>query len=43
MSFEVRLAAASADDLQRLVEFLTNNDINAAVRDRKAVGEALNF
>ena len=43
MSFEVRLAPAAADDLQRLVEFLANNDINAAVRARSAIGDALKF
>ena len=43
MSFEVRLAPAAADDLQRLVEFLANNDFNAAVRARSAIGDALKF
>ena len=43
MSFDVRLAPAAADDLQRLVEFLANNDVNAAVRARSTIGEALKF
>ena len=43
MSFDVRLAPAAADDLQRLVEFLANNDVNAAVRARSTIGEALEF
>lgn len=43
MSFEVRLAPAAADDLQGLIEFLADNDLNAAVRARSAIGEALKF
>ena len=43
MSFEARLAPAAADGLQRLVECLANNDINATVRARSAIGEALKF
>ena len=41
MSYEVRLAPAAADDLQRLVEFLADNDLKAAERARLAIGEAL--
>ena len=41
MSYAVRLAPAAADDLQRLVEFLADNDLKAAERARLAIGEAL--
>ncbi len=41
MSYEVRFAFAAADDLQRLVEFLADNDLKAAERARLAIGEAL--
>ena len=41
MSYEVRLAHAAADDLQRLVEFLAENDLKAAERARLSIGEAL--
>ena len=43
MSCGVRLAPAAADDLQRLIEFLAANDVNAAERARFAIGEALKF
>ena len=43
MSYEVRLAPAAADDLQRLIQFLADNDVNAAERARFAIGEALKF
>ena len=43
MSYAVRLASAAADDLQRLIEFLAENDANAAERARFAIGEALKF
>ena len=43
MSYEVRLAPAAADDLQRLVEYLADNDVKAAARARLAIGEALKF
>jgi plasmid stabilization system protein ParE len=43
MSYEVRLAPAAADDLQRLIEFLADNDVNAAGRARVAIAEALKF
>lgn len=43
MSYEVRLAPAAADDLQRLVEFLADNDVRAAERARFTIGEALKF
>ncbi len=43
MSSEVRLAPAAADDLQRLIEFLADNDVKAAERARLAIGEALKF
>lgn len=41
MSYDVRFAPAAADDLQRLVEFLADNDLKAAERARLAIGEAL--
>jgi plasmid stabilization system protein ParE len=41
MSYEVRFAPAAADDLQRLIEFLVDNDLKAAERARLAIGEAL--
>ncbi len=41
MSYEVRFAPAAADDLNRLVEFLAENDVNASARARLAIGEAL--
>lgn len=43
MSYEVRLAPAAADDMQRLIEFLADNDVNAAGRARVAIAEALKF
>lgn len=43
MSYEVRLARAAADDMQRLIEFLADNDVNAAGRARVAIAEALKF
>ena len=41
MSYEVRFAPAAADDLNRLVDFLAENDVNASARARLAIGEAL--
>ena len=43
MSCAVRLAPAAADDLQSLIEFLADNDVNAAERARFTIGEALKF
>lgn len=41
MSYEVRFAPAAADDLNRLVEFLAENDVSASARARLAISEAL--
>lgn len=41
MSFQVRFASAAADDLQRLFEFLTEQDLSAAERAREAIGNAI--
>lgn len=41
MSYEVRFAPAAADDLNQLVEFLAENDVNASARARLAISEAL--
>lgn len=41
MSFQVRFASAAADDLQRLFEFLAEQDLSAAERAREAIGNAI--
>ena len=43
MSYQVRFASAAADDLQRLFEFLTDQDLDAAERAREAIGQAINM
>ena len=43
MSYQVRFASAAADDLQRLFEFLAEQDLDAAERAREAIGQAINM
>ena len=47
MSYQVRFASAAADDLQRLFDFLAEQDVNAAKQAldaiRKAMGMLQNF
>lgn len=43
MSYQVRLAPAAAADLQRLFEFLAQQDIDAAERARLAIAKAFAF
>jgi plasmid stabilization system protein ParE len=40
VSYQVRFASAAADDLQRLFEFLAEQDLSAAERARDAIGNA---
>ena len=41
MSYQVRFASAAADNLQRLFEFLAEQDLSAAERAREAIGNAI--
>ena len=41
MSYQVRLAPAAAEDLQRLFEFLAEQDLAAAERARAVIGQAI--
>lgn len=41
MSYQVRLAPAAAEDLQRLFDFLTEKDLAAAERARAVIGQAI--
>ena len=43
MSYQVRFASAAADDLQRLSDFLAEQDLSAAERAREAIGQAINM
>ena len=43
MSYQVRFASAAADDLQRLFEFLAEQDLDAAERARETIGQAINM
>ncbi len=38
MSFRVRFAPSAAEDLQRLFDYLAEQDLNAAERAREAIG-----
>lgn len=41
MSYQVRFASAAADDLQRLFDFLAEQDLSAAECAREAIGNAI--
>ena len=41
MSYQVRLAPAAAEDLQRLFDFLAEQDLAAAERARAVIGQAI--
>ena len=41
MSYQVRLAPAAVEDLQRLFDFLTEQDLAAAERARAVIGQAI--
>jgi plasmid stabilization system protein ParE len=41
VSYQVRFASAAADDLQRLFDFLAEQDLNAAERAHEAIGSAI--
>ena len=41
MSYQVRFAPAAAEDLQRLFDFLAEQDLAAAERARAVVGQAI--
>ena len=43
MSYRLRLAARAADDLQRLFDYLTERDLEAAERARVAIEKAFDF
>lgn len=43
MSYQVRLAPAAAEDLQRLFAFLAEQDFSAAERARHAIEKAFTF
>lgn len=43
MSYQVRLAPAAAEDLQRLFAFLAEHDLAAAERARHAIEQAFMF
>lgn len=43
MSYQVRFAPRAADDLQRLFDFLAEQDVAAAERSREAIGKAIEF
>lgn len=43
MSQRLRLTRAAADDLQRLFDFLADQDLPAAVRAREAIARAFDF
>lgn len=43
MNYQLRLAPRAADDLQRLFEFLAENDLGAAERMRLAIEKAFGF
>ena len=41
MSYQVRFAPAAAEDLQRLFDFLAEQDLAAAERARAVIGQAI--
>ncbi len=41
MSYQVRFASLAAEDLQRLFDFLAEQDLGAAERARVAIGKAI--
>ncbi len=41
MSYQVRFASAAADDLQRLFEFLADQDLSAGERAREVISKAI--
>lgn len=41
MSYHVRFAPAAAEDLQRLFDFLAEQDLDAAERARAVIGQAI--
>ena len=41
MSYQVRFAPAAAEDLQRLFDFLAEQDLPAAERARAVIGQAI--
>lgn len=43
MSYRVRYAPSAAGDLQRLFDFIADQDIAAAERARAAIGQAVSF
>ena len=43
MSYQVRFAPAAAEDLQRLFEFLAEQDLPAAARARGVIAPAIEF
>jgi plasmid stabilization system protein ParE len=43
VNYQLRLAPRAADDLQRLFEFLTERDLNAAERLRPTIEKAFEF
>ena len=43
MSYQVRFAPAAAEDLQRLLEFLAEQDLPAAERARGVIAQAIEF
>ncbi len=43
MSYRVRFAPSAADDLQRLFDFLADQDVGVAERARAAIGQAISL
>lgn len=43
MSYRVRYAPSAAEDLQRLFDFLADQDIGAAERARAAIGQSISL
>ena len=43
MSYRVRYAPSAAEDLQRLFDFLADQDVGAAERARDAIARAMSF